>query len=268
MELKSIKVKGIRNIRNITQFITDEGKRIKDNIFIRSEKLNKLSKKKHKKFLEDYNIGTVIDLRTDVEVEESKPREFPDNVEYYHVPVLSHTYFGVTHEKKMRKVLFKESKKMIDDMHFYNYMANMYTTIVFEEYSQKQFKKFFDILLNKDDDGNVVYYCNGGKDRTGMASLFILSALGVSKEDILKDYSMSDYLNRRYNRVVHFLIKLFIPFKKFKKLLISMLYAKKEYLEKTILAIEEKYGSVLNYLKVELGIDEDTRNKLKELYLE
>lgn len=267
MELKSIKVKGIRNIRNITQFINEEGKRIKENIFIRSEKLNKLSKKKHKKFLKDYNVSTVIDLRTDVEVEESKPHPFPENVSYHHIPVLSHTYFGVTHEKKMRKALFNESKKMKDDSHFYNYMANMYTNIVFEEYSQEQFKKFFDILL-KEQPGNIVYYCNGGKDRTGMASLFILSSLGVSKEDILKDYSMSDYLNRKYNKLMHVLIKLFIPFKKFKKLLISMLYAKMEYLEKTITAIEEQYGSILNYLKVELGIDEERRNKLKSLYLE
>ena len=34
MELESIKVKGIRNIRNITQFVNDEGKKIKENIYI------------------------------------------------------------------------------------------------------------------------------------------------------------------------------------------------------------------------------------------
>ena len=267
MELESIKVKGIRNIRNITQFVNDEGKKIKENILIRSEKLNKLSKKRHKKFLDDYNIGTLIDLRTDLEVLESMPHQLPEHIEYHHIPVLSHTYFGITHEKKMRSVLFRESKKMDSDTYFYDYMANMYTTIIFEEYSRQQFKKFFDVLLKKDE-GNVVFYCNGGKDRTGMASFFILSALGVSKEDILDDYSMSDYLNRKYNKAAHFFLKYFIPFKKFKKLLISMLYARREYLEKAINVIEEKYGSILNYLKVELGIDENKQEELKKIYLE
>ena len=267
MELKKIKVRGLRNIRNITQFTTLEGRKIKDNILIRSSKLHKLSKRKHDKFLKDYNITTVIDLRTKVEVEESQPYEFPVDVDYYHIPVLSHTHFGVTHEKKMRKVIFKESKKMNEAVDFYNYMANMYTSIVFEDYSKQQFKKFFDVLLNKKE-GNVVYYCNGGKDRTGMASLFVLTALGVSNEDILNDYSMSDYLNRHHNRLMHLLIKLLIPYKRFKKLLISLLYAKREYLEKTIIAIEEKYGSVLNYLSVELGLDETRCNELKKIYLE
>ena len=41
-----------------------------------------------------------------------------------------------------------------------------------------------------------------------------------------------------------------------------------ELLENMIAAINEKYGSVLNYLKEAIHIDEEKQNKLKLLYLE
>ena len=47
-----------------------------------------------------------------------------------------------------------------------------------------------------------------------------------------------------------------------------MLYAKREYLEKTIDAIEEKYGSILNYLEGALGLTKEKQEQFKSMYLE
>jgi protein tyrosine/serine phosphatase len=47
-----------------------------------------------------------------------------------------------------------------------------------------------------------------------------------------------------------------------------MLYSKREYMEETIAAIKEKYGTVLNYLETEIGITKEKQDKLRELYLE
>lgn len=267
MNVQRIKVKGLRNTREISQFTTVDGKKLKKNSLIRSSRLDKLPLKRRNKFLDDYNIDTVIDMRTAVEISEGKELNYPEDVTYHHVPVLDQAFFGVTHEKKMRTALFKESKKMDKEYNSKDFMVNMYKSIVFEEYSQNQFKEFFDILLNKGD-GGIVFHCTGGKDRTGMASLFILTLLGVSKEDILADYAMSDYSNRHHNRILSVLIKLFIPYRNFKRVLNDLLYAKKEYLEKTIIALEEAYGSIINFLRNEIGITEEKQNRLKQLFLE
>ncbi len=40
----------------------------------------------------------------------------------------------------------------------------------------------------------LVFNCSAGKDRTGIAAALILSVLGVSQEDILADYAMSETL--------------------------------------------------------------------------
>ena len=169
----------------------------------------------------------------------------------------------------MSKILYKESKKMkLEDIEP-GYMTDMYKSIVFDPYSQSKFKEFFDVILNNEDGGSILYHCNGGKDRTGITTLFILTLLGVSEEDILNDFAMSDYFNRHYNRSRIILMTLFLfPARKFSRILNSMLHAKRIYLENMIAAINEKFGSVLNYLKEAIDINEEKQNKLKLLYLE
>lgn len=267
MKIKRILVKGLRNTREISQYETTDGRKIKEHSLIRSSRLDKLPRKRRNKFLNDYGIDTIIDMRTKVEIEEGNSLAYPNNVKYYHIPVLNQSFFGITHEKKMRSALFKESKKINEEYSSKDFMVNMYESIVFEKSSQDEFKNFFNILLNKTS-GGILFHCNGGKDRTGIASLFILTLLGVSREDILKDYAMSDYSNRHHNRILSVLIKLFIPYRNFKQILLELLYAKKEYLEKTIMAVESKYGSIINFLREAIGITEEKQERLKQLFLE
>ena len=52
-----------------------------------------------------------------------------------------------------------------------------------------QFRAIFRRLLA--DDGAVMYHCSAGQDRTGVATALILSALGVDRQTILRDYHKS-----------------------------------------------------------------------------
>ena len=266
--IKKIKLKGARNTRLVPSFTTIDGKKVKEGIFIRSGKLNKVPPKKREAFLKEYNVTTVLDFRTDVEVHEAKFFEYPEKVNYIHLPLLNKAFFGVTHEKKMSKILFKESKRMkLKDIEP-GYMTDMYKSIVFDPYSEAKFKEFFEILLNHKE-GSILYHCNGGKDRTGITTLFILTLLGVKEEDILKDFAMSDYFNRHYNRSRIILMRLFMFYlPKYTRILTSMLHAKSIYLKNMIAAINEKYGSVMNYLKEAIGITDEMQEQLKLKYLE
>lgn len=264
---KKLKIPKVRNIRELSQYKAADGKSIKPFSIIRSGRLDKAKEKNRNRFIKEYNIGTIIDLRTDIEVLEGKPIKYPDNVKYVHIPLLDKAFFGITHEKKMRKALYNESIKIKDKAYYKNFMVNMYKGIVFDEQSQAYLKSFFDILLEKNE-GGVLYHCTGGKDRTGVTSLLLLTILGVSKEDIIKDFCQSDISNRRHNIILSILLNIFLfPFRRFKKLLYAMLFAKREYLEKTIEAIEESYGSIMNYLEEVIDINDDKINKLKELFL-
>lgn len=52
-----------------------------------------------------------------------------------------------------------------------------------------QMRIIFDIL--KRQEGPVAYNCSAGQDRTGFATAMVLSALGVPRETIIKDYLLS-----------------------------------------------------------------------------
>jgi protein-tyrosine phosphatase len=266
---EKIPVKGLRNCRDVGQVYNTNGQKVKSGVLFRSSRLDKMPVKRIKKFLKDYNINAIIDLRTQVEVNESKHFTYPNFVDFYHIPVLNQQFFGITHEaNSMAKVMIQERHKITKDYTSRDYMISMYKSIIFEPSSQRHFKTIFDLLC-EEREGALLYHCTGGKDRTGITTMFLYTVLGVSEEDILAEYEVSDVFNASYNRLRHTLMTIFLPTStRVKALLTSMLYSKREYMEETIAAIKEKYGTVLNYLETEIGITKEKQDKLKELYLE
>eukprot|EP00286_Rhodomonas_abbreviata_P018085 CAMPEP_0181305760 /NCGR_PEP_ID=MMETSP1101-20121128/9915_1 /TAXON_ID=46948 /ORGANISM="Rhodomonas abbreviata, Strain Caron Lab Isolate" /LENGTH=318 /DNA_ID=CAMNT_0023411725 /DNA_START=267 /DNA_END=1223 /DNA_ORIENTATION=+ len=59
------------------------------------------------------------------------------------------------------------------------------------DYGGPAIKAVMEVLSEKDN-LPVAFYCTAGKDRTGLVSMLVLSALGVSDEDIINDYVLSD----------------------------------------------------------------------------
>lgn len=57
-----------------------------------------------------------------------------------------------------------------------------------------QYRMLFRRLLAND--GAVLFHCSAGQDRTGIGAALVLSALGVSREDIVADYHLSTSLRR------------------------------------------------------------------------
>lgn len=54
--------------------------------------------------------------------------------------------------------------------------------------------------------GTVLYHCTTGKDRTGIISALLLSLCGVSNEDVIADYAVSQiYLKEMYRTMTHLL---------------------------------------------------------------
>ena len=269
IKIKRIEFKGLRNTRDLGQLYTTSGHKVKSNLLYRSGRIDKLPNLRIKHFLEKYNIKTIIDLRTLIEVQESKHFQYPNYIDYFHIPVLNKQFFGITHENNsMARVMLSQKHKINEYVSGEDYMILMYENIVFDKTSQHHFKTLFDILC-MDLDGAILFHCTSGKDRTGITTLFLYTLLGVAEEDILLDFEASDIFNNKYNSKREKLIKIFLPTsKRTKSLLISLLYAKRVYLEETIKKINKRYGSVLQYLFDEIKITKEMQLKLQQKYLE
>lgn len=266
-KIKSIKVKGLKNTRDLSSLSDLSGLNIKSKIIFRSGRIDKVSEKRRNKFFQDNNITKVIDLRNEVEISEARTIRFPENVQNVKLPILSKAFFGITHEKKMSKALTVDSVKKASTVGEDKYLTSMYQDILTNVESQQLIRQLFQIIIDSNE-GAVLYHCQTGKDRTGIVSMLILNILGVDEETIIEDYMASQYFNRKYIKSRLFLLSIAFFIKKdLRRLLVQMLGAKKEYMRDTINFIKYKYGSIEDYLINIIKLTKEDLLKIREKLL-
>lgn len=147
-----------------------------------------------------------------------------------------------------------------------------------EKLLKPQYRSIFSRLLA--DDGAVMYNCSAGQDRTGMASALILTALGVDRETIIKDYHLStpsrrpqwemsalDPAEHPNNPIVQYYAA---AAKKPGGVQAEPLYSKGgvSHLVQFFAYLDKEYGGVEAYMAKELGVGPAEVKKLRTLYLE
>ncbi len=119
-----------------------------------------------------------------------------------------------------------------------------------------RFAEFFGHLLDSNEP--TVFHCTAGKDRTGFAAALILHALGVPKDEVMRDYLLT---NERLKPLS--LSGWTLP-----SHVARVLYrVQPEFMAAAYEAIDADFGSIEGYLRegVELGPAE--RDRLRQLYL-
>jgi protein-tyrosine phosphatase len=134
------------------------------------------------------------------------------------------------------------------------------------QYLAERYKPFFDKLLGLPENQSLVFHCTAGKDRTGIGAALLLYALGVPYDTIVNDYLASNYYRHADNtRMVSQMVK----FRHVdEQVATDMASVKKDDLDATFNAITRQYGSVDNFLKVQIGLDDAKTALLKKKFLE
>eukprot|EP01042_Synura_sphagnicola_P001188 gene1188-1342_t len=112
-------------------------------------------------------------------------------------------------------------------------------------------------LIADPDNLPTAMFCTAGKDRTGLIAMLILSVLGATDDEIVKDYEMSDSVYQQLND------------KKAKVVAIDQsgldpevfLRAKAEVMREILRSIRSNYGSVNGFLD-DHDFDESWRERL------
>jgi protein-tyrosine phosphatase len=127
------------------------------------------------------------------------------------------------------------------------------------------------ILLHRiidDHEVPVLIHCTAGKDRTGFVLAMILSALGVSKEDIFEDYLTSNrFIDDRFAGSIIETFKATFGFSPSRATLNAVLGLREEYLAASFEAVVEESGSIENYVIHNLELSADKLNTLKSIFL-
>ena len=173
-----VPLRGAENFRDLGGYQTASGERAKWGMLYRSAELTYLEEADFER-LQQLGIRTVYDFRDNGERENHPTRLTgpwqPTLVSYDYTQDLQ-VMMG-----KMREHLDspEQMKQMIAEH-----------SATFPDEFRGQFAGLFERLVN--DPVPLVFHCHEGKDRTGMASALVLTALGVPRETIMQDYLLSN----------------------------------------------------------------------------
>jgi protein tyrosine/serine phosphatase len=233
---RHILLEGASNFRDLGGLVTDDGRTVRRGRLYRSDALFRLTTA-DVAILQELGIATIIDLRSDDELRRSGPGPMEaTGVRHERVPIVD---VPATEERTLGEMYID----MLDGL-------------------QDRFAHIVTILA---DTGRLpaIVHCWAGKDRTGIVTALILSALDVPATEIVADYALTEANMRR-------LIEIGNPEAQdidLSTIPAHYLEAKPETMETFLAAVAGRWGSPVGYLEA-IGIDAATLDRVRANLLE
>lgn len=266
-------VDGMYNLRDMGGYMTGSGRRMKWGVGFRSD---------YFAFLEDggleyvksLGIKTIIDYRNDMEIIKSPNRDLGEGVTTYSCDPNAHTAMvaGLLHNNEniaKEEAVIKQARLAVEenpnagDLRMIQQQLNF---VICDE-SRKAFGTSLRLLAQKSNNPSV-QHCRGGKDRTGFGAMLLEGILGVPKETMIYDYMLTK--RARAEKNVRYYQK-YLELAKDKRVadyLFSLFDTKPEYIEASINKILEDYGSVREYARKALSLEDSVIRQLEDIFLE
>ena len=247
---RAVALEGGSNFRDLGGYPTQDGHHVKWGHIYRSADVSKLTDA-DLKTVENHNIAVVCDFRGPQEYQQS-PDRLPAGVTRIELPAGS--------ENVDNRAMFAQMQK--PGVNLDSLMGAYYTKI---DYFGAKYKPMFDQLLTLDDSKALMFHCMAGKDRTGIGAALILSALGVDRATILKDYTATDvYWKPAREQMMAQMQKMGLS----EEMVKPMLATNPMYLQNTFDTIDKQYGSMDKFLTQEMGLTPAVLAELQAKYTE
>lgn len=266
-------IEAITNARQLGGYVNTEGRKIKQNVILRTGKPSDGTEEDLKVLSEKYHVSDIVDFRSVTEAE-TAPEPTVEGAVYHHIPlnIAGDMSNMVTDEFKQAYVKAMQSGdkgELLLTLAKNNVLPTpkMYEYFLGDE-AAEGYREFFNILLNKKEDASVLFHCTQGKDRTGMGAALFLYALDFDDDTIMEDYLLTNTANVAIiQNDVDSVSKYTDDIETIEKAKM-MDGVSAELLQSVIDKMNEEYGSVKGYLQTRLNLSDEEIAKLKEIYLE
>ncbi|MBQ8700281.1 MAG: tyrosine-protein phosphatase [Acidaminococcaceae bacterium] len=259
-----------KNIRDLGDTVTLDGRVIRRNKLIRSGRLSELSDADIMYLLGICRVRTVVDLRSAKESDE-RPDPPWGVAAYSRISLLSDDQmgFGSFAGSPQIKISVLDALINMTSGPVYTpqqYLQDIYRKFITSKQAQNATRHFFELLLSMKA-GALLYHCNGGKDRTGIITAFLLTALNVSWDIIAADYMETNkvvepWLERKLENLPDRYQN-----KQARAVLRMMYLADADCLQTAREEMCSLGGTPLGYLKQVIGITDETLEELQSRLL-
>ncbi len=262
-QIRILPLSGVKNFRDMGGYGTRDGRTVAWGRLYRSGHLSELPDDIGDA-ITGRNIMTVIDFRSDAE-KKRHPVRWPKGwtPHYEALPIGGNAAAWV-----------QELFERIASSPFPADELRQQFILAFETIPVKNadgLRRFFHLMAaaGPEDKGATLFHCTAGKDRTGLAGSLLLRALGVSEEEIMDDFLLTNsaveleatserlagWLSERAGRAIQ------------ARDVFPLVGVERDFLHAAHKAIEREFGSLDHYYRAALDIDETRLEQLRTRFL-
>jgi protein-tyrosine phosphatase len=168
---RRIPLSGPLNFRDLGGYDTVDGRRVRWRRLFRSDSLSPVTADDARLLTEELGLLAVVDLRTSQELEREGRGGLADvALHYHHVPLIEE--FSSDPDGPWERSLHEVYARLLDE-------------------SAGRIRDALSAVASEVAEHPTVFHCTAGKDRTGIVAALVLALLGVSDEDIVADYALT-----------------------------------------------------------------------------
>lgn len=249
MLTKQVEFEEIYNFRDMGGLRAADGKQVKEGVLFRCGELGHATTNDIEQ-LKELNIQLIFDYRDDREAE-LVPTASIEGIENLRIPASTNlNYQSKSIEEMLKSEMWQQE----------NALGQFYADMLFQNPSYRA-------LLTRIHEKQVplVHHCTAGKDRTGVGAALIYLILGVSEEDIIEEYLLTNQATATKPPV--WMIKMKAEMKGYEKAFEHMAGVKAIYLETALERIKSEYGTYEAYFLQEHQLTKDDIEAIREFYL-
>lgn len=269
---QSIGLEGVGNARELGGYMAEDGRTVVHGVFLRTAALANATENDLRRLKDDYHLSVVIDLRMTREVDSAPDPEI-DGVENLHLGIMDEEAMA----KKQQNMSAEDIKKLdltqkTDQLKLAILLGiisdHMYIDFLSGEPGKAGYARMFREIMDLPEGGSLLFHCTQGKDRTGLAAMLILAALGVDEKTIMADYVLTNTFNARLiESERQMLAEEGIEGDEKEIYMRAMDEVDPQYMVNALDWMKGNYGSILGYIRTELGVTDEEIEQLRARYL-
>jgi len=223
---RTIDLDGCVNFRDLGGYPTTGGQTVRWRVLFRSDALHALSAADLVCLRDELRLSDIVDLRSTFELENDGRGPIADEpIAFHHNP------------------LFDGNPAAAEPEHIADWtLGQRYLGLL--DRAQEKITNVVRLLARADE--GAVYHCSAGKDRTGVVSAVVLGALGVADELVVADFALS---GERIDEIIDRVMSMRGYQEALHEMPKETLHAKPEAMEEVLAGVNERWGSMADYLR-------------------